>query len=103
VIDATNAHVRAVVRPGDVVAIRPQWMRSLVQWNLGVERAGGEHAVAPPVPDSFAMRLAGRPTGRVWLIEWAGDRVVVHGTTRCARPWNKDSTRVRCIVAQPPG
>ncbi len=106
-VDATNAHLLAVVRPGDVVLIRPQWMRSLIEWNLAVLRPGGEHVVAVPRPvpaaDSFAIRLAGHPSGRVWLIEADGNRVTVPGAPQCAPAWNNDTTRLRCIRTQAPG
>jgi hypothetical protein len=95
-VDAADTHLSAVVHPGDVVAIRPAWMRSLIEWNLSGERTT---AVRAPVPGTFALRVTGRPTGRVWLVEWAGDRVELHGTAECARPWVEGSTRVRCVDA----
>jgi len=96
-MDATNAHLRSVVRPGDVVAIRPQWMRSLIEWNLGVQRDGDVHAVAAPVAGAFAMRIPGTPTGRTWLVEADGNRIATPGAGKCAPEWNNDTTRVRCI------
>jgi hypothetical protein len=96
-VDATDAHLRAVVQPGDVVIIRPQWMRSLVEWNLGVQRDGSVHAVAAAVPDAFAMRIPGPPTGRTWLVEADGNRIATPGAAKCAPEWNNDATRVRCI------
>jgi hypothetical protein len=106
-MDATNAHLRAVVRPGDVVAIRPQWMRSLIEWNLGVQRDGDVHAVAAPVAGAFAMRIPAEPgsgpTGRTWLVEADGNRIATPGAGKCAPEWNNDTTRVRCIRAHPSG
>jgi hypothetical protein len=95
-VDTTVAHIASVVRPGDEVAIRPVWMQSLIEWNIGVRR-GGAHAVRPPLPGTFALALGGTPTGRVWLVEADGDLQPIVGDASCGRPWSDGSTHIRCV------
>jgi hypothetical protein len=95
-VDATTAYLRTAARPGDVVAIRPQWMRALIEWNEGYLRDGTVHAVPAPVAGAFAMRLPGRRTGRLWLVEADGERIAVGGTP-CARARTDGGTRIRCV------
>jgi len=97
-VDRTIGHLEAVVGPGDVIAIRPQWMRSFVEWNEGIRRDGRVRPVASPAPDAFALRIEGPPTGRVWLVEADGDRASLRATS-CAPSWSDDTTRIRCLRA----
>ena len=94
VIDATNAHLRAVVHPGDVVAIRPALDAVAGRVEPGCraarrrarrDAAGRRH--------SFAMRL-GRTSDRPGVADRVrhGDRVVVRGRRANARAaWNNDT------------
>jgi len=99
-VDTTIAHLTSVVRPGDVLAISPAWMRSLIEWNVEVRR-GAARAVRPPLAGTSALVLDGTRTGRVWLIESDGDLRSAVGDASCARPWRDGSTRIRCVRAEP--
>jgi uncharacterized membrane protein len=95
-IDALDAHLRAVVRPGDVVAT-PDWDRSLVEWPLVVQGNVPTARVRSPLHKGSAFRLDGRPTGRVWLVESADESAAIPGYVACARPWANAAVRVRCL------
>ena len=95
-IDELNAHLRSVVRPGDVVTT-PSWERSAVEWPIAVQGDVATSPVPSPLKDGTAFRLAGRATGRVWLVESADDTSTIPGYVRCARPWRNDAVQVHCL------
>jgi hypothetical protein len=86
---------------GDAVGITPQWLRPLIDWNLGVHGPG----VRPRLPNSFlrardgyAFVLGPAPwDGRLWLIEPISYNNDVSGVPRCAPDWHDDVYRVFCL------
>jgi hypothetical protein len=95
-IDELDAHLHAVVRPGDVV-VTASWERSLVEWPVRVQGDVPTTAVHSPLHKGTAFRLAGRPTGRVWLVQSAEETETIPGYVRCARPWRNAAVQVHCL------
>ena len=97
-IDALDARVVAVARPGDVVAARPvRLLRAFIDWNVGVQMPGSKAHVAIPIDDTVAYQLAGTPTGRVWLIESADAPRALDKLPSCAPTWQNAAARLRCV------
>jgi mannosyltransferase len=97
-IDQMDAHLRAVVRPGDVVTTA-DWERSLVEWPLLVQGEVPAKPVRSPLHKGRAFRLDGRPTGRVWLVQSADESATIRGYVPCARPWRNAAVQVHCLRA----
>jgi hypothetical protein len=97
-IDELDAHLRAVVKPGDVVTTA-DWERSLVEWPLLVQGDVPAKPVHSPLHKGRAFRLDGRPTGRVWLVQSADESGTIRGDVACARPWRNAAVQVHCLRA----
>ncbi len=70
------ATVSAQAVDGDVVAVRPENLGTLVEWQLGRIEGRVLHPVTTPWDVTVAWRVgAGPPTGRTWLVE-SPDRVL---------------------------
>jgi uncharacterized membrane protein len=95
-IDQLDAHLRAVVRPGDVVTT-PDWERSLVEWPMRVQGDVPTTSVRSPLHKGRAFRLDGRPTGRVWLVQSADESGTIPGYVACAGPWRNAAVQVHCL------
>ncbi len=74
--DESIDHLAAVVQRGDVVATIPEWYGPLVDWRIGVREFGAAQPTAiRGLTGEHAIRLgANRPTGRVWVLWFTGDR-----------------------------
>ena len=91
----------AVVRPGDVAAVRPVGKFPELQWNVGVR------GPAPwrPVNVAGLTQVAGvallgaPPSGRVWVLDWNSRLVHTPGYARCAPDWRFGRSRVVCLRA----
>lgn len=96
--DVVEQHLRAVGRPGDVIAIQPAWLAPLVDWSMGAARPGSERSVSiAGLRGSHALALGGPPTGRIWFVQPVGLEVPVTGFTRCGKTWSTGSTDVFCL------
>jgi hypothetical protein len=98
--DAALRHLEHVVRPGDVVAIRPGGKLPEVAWSLGV-RGGTSFQVVPVqgLGRSAGFVLGSGPrTGRTWLLDWHRRRPLpLTAQSSCARAWVRRSSRVLCF------
>lgn len=99
--DVAIRHLERVVRPGDVVAVRPSWKAVETQWSLGVRgRVPFEPVRAVGVPGADARVLGrGRLSGRVWLLDW--HHYALTNTTPCAPTWQRGTSRVECLRVPP--
>jgi hypothetical protein len=103
--DVALGHLDSVVRPGDVVAIRPQVKAPELTWSIGVH---AHRATSPADVDGLANTAAvvvdspsGAPTamtGRIWLLDW-NRRPIEPGYARCAPAWRTGTARVLCLRA----
>ena len=98
--DAAVAQLRAVTRPGDVVAVRPFWLEPLIDWNLGMrEPQPPSRTRNSTISDAHELVVGGRtPTGRVWLLEPVDDRWFARDSDACAPPWSDGVSRLRCLT-----
>ncbi len=102
--DAPLRRLEQVVRPGDVVAVRPVSKAPELQWSLGVRSRFETHRVrVPDVPGASGLAVgAGRPSGRLWLLDWRTFRAPLPVRTEpCARHWSWGHTRIRCLRLRP--
>jgi len=91
-------HLRAVSRPGDVVAIQPDWLAPLIDWPMSARRSGDERVVAlRGITGTHALALEGRSTGRIWLVQTVGLEVPTPGYTRCHTTWSTGATEIMCL------
>ncbi len=96
--DQSVGHLESVVRPGDVVAVRPARYGSLVDWRIGVRGSLPTRNVAVAGLHDVDALLVGAPAdGRVWLLTAADDRSVYPGFTRCASAWTDGPKKVLCL------
>jgi hypothetical protein len=98
--DRAFRRLEAVVRPGDVVAVRTAARQPEVLWNMGVR--GHEPwrpvTVAGVVPQVAGLALGGAPpTGRVWVLDWRSRVREADGYTRCAPDQNFGVSRIMCL------
>ncbi len=96
--------VDRLVRAGDAVAITPQWLSPLIDWNLGVHGPSARHRLANRflrAREGYAFVLgAARWDGQVWLVEKI-EKIKHHndlsGVPRCAPDWHDTEYRVFCL------
>jgi hypothetical protein len=103
--DVALGHLDAVVRPGDVVAIRPRVKAPELTWSIGVH---AHRATSAADVDGLANTAAvvvdapsGTPTvmtGRIWLLDW-NRRPIEPGYADCAPVWRSGTARVLCLRA----
>lgn len=97
--DGPLRHLEQVVRPGDVVAVRPASKAPELQWSIGVRGSSSAHTVTVPgLHAAFALALGtGRPTGRMWLLDWRRHRSPSPiARAQCAPRWSWGHTRITC-------
>lgn len=94
-------HVDRYARPGDAVAIAPEWFRPLIDWNLGVRGRGAGQPLSSRFLRShrgYAFVLgASRWDGRVWLVQKISYARDISGVPRCAPDWHDKDYRVFCL------
>ncbi len=92
--------LEAVVRPGDVVAVRSAAKAPEVIWTIGVRGQLPWRAVtvAGVVPKVAGLALGGAPaSGRVWILDWKSKVREAPGYTRCAPDQNFGVSRIMCL------
>ena len=98
--DSPLRHLDQVVRPGDVVAVLPASKAPELQWSIGVRGSSSARTVTVPgLHNAFALALGtGRPTGRIWLLDWRR-HPSTSSTTRsqCAARWSWGHTHITCV------
>lgn len=98
--DGPLRELARVARPGDIVAVRPASKAPELAWSLGVRADAPTRRVAVPgVPSAFGIQMGtGRPSGRVWLLDWRSVRNRgVFAAEQCAPRWSWGHTHIRCI------
>jgi hypothetical protein len=97
---ASLQELERVVRPGDVIAIQPASKGVELYWTLGIRSDDGpsRSTVLPGFRHTTALALTGRrPTGRIWLMQYAAAPIPLRHYHRCARTWRHGPTRLVCI------
>jgi hypothetical protein len=97
--DASIDHVLGVARSGDVVATIPDWYGPLVDWRVGVRAYGAVRPVElSALRSAHAIQLdGGAPSGRVWVLSFAGDRRTFPSLAHCAQDWSDGVIVVSCV------
>ncbi len=97
--DAPLRELARVAGPGDIVAVRPATKAPEIAWSLGVRGHMPTRRVAVPgVAKAFGIQLgAGKPSGRVWLLDWHSVRNPGVSAEQCAPRWSWGHTHIRCI------
>jgi tetrahydromethanopterin S-methyltransferase subunit F len=98
--DAAAARVVALARPGDVVATVPAWYSPLLEWRVGVRGDRGTRSTrVHGLAGARAFVLGGAaPTGRIWVLWFAGDHHSFPGFVRCASDWSDGVTALSCLA-----
>ena len=102
--DTPLRQLALVARPGDIVAVRPATKSPELAWSLGVRgRAPTRPVAVPGLPKAFGMQVGtGRPSGRIWLLDW---RPIPHprftAADQCAPRWSWGHTHIQCVRARP--
>ena len=97
---AALRELERVGRPGDIVAVQPASKGVELDWTFGVRSDDGTaHTVQlAGFRQTAALALTGgRPTGRVWIMQYTSKSFGLHHLRRCARPWHHGPTRLVCI------
>jgi uncharacterized membrane protein len=97
--DASIDHVLTVARSGDAVATVPDWYGPIVDWRIGVRAYGGVRPVElAGLRSAHAIRLGdGGPSGRVWVMSFAGDHRTYPALAHCAQDWTDGVIVVSCV------
>ena len=95
--DVAIRHLQAVVRPGDVVAVRPAWKGVETEWSLGVRGRESFRTVRIGVAPGAESRIVGGApvSGRVWVLDW--HHYALPNTTPCAPTWQRGTSRIECL------
>jgi hypothetical protein len=98
--DGPLRELARVARPGDIVAVRPASKAPELAWSLGVRgRTPTRRVAVPGVLNAFGMQVGtGRPSGRIWLLDWRSVRNQgVFAAEECAPRWSWGHTHIRCL------
>jgi len=102
--DVALRQLGRVVRPGDIVAVRPMSKGVEMQWSFGVRDHSSTTPIAVPgLPKAFGLRIGtAAPSGRVWLLDWSPMHSPIRAnTTQCAPRWSWGKTRIHCLQVRP--
>jgi len=98
--DRALRRLDAVVRPGDVVAVRAAAKAPEIDWTLGVRG----HEPWRPVtltdvsPTVAGLRLGRKELrGRVWILDWSSRVRAAPGYERCAPDRHFGVSRILCL------
>jgi hypothetical protein len=98
--DTPLRQLERVVRPGDVVVVRPASKAPELQWSIGVRGGSATSPVAVPnIRNAFAIAIGPRrSTGRMWLLDWRSSRSPSPAIgAPCAPRWSWGHTHISCI------
>jgi hypothetical protein len=102
--DRALRRLEAVAHPGDVVAVRAAGKAPEVDWTLGVRRNRPWRPVtlADVNPPVAGLELeSGRPSGRVWVLDWNSRVRAAPGYERCAADRHFGVSRILCLRRDP--